>query len=114
MDRKPKLYFKFYQLLKFLYRAVKNFEKQYKYSLGGEILSLTWKCLDLILEINALPNEKKLSSIRDLDVCFDELKIRLRMAQELKQISKGQFSHLQVEYVKEIGKMIGGWVKWAS
>ena len=114
MNKKPKLYFRFYQLLKFLYQAVRNFEKQYKYSLGEEILSLTWKCLDLIIEINALPNEKKLSRIKELDIRFDELKIRLRIAQELKQISEGQFSHLQSEYIKEIGKMIGGWINWAS
>ena len=114
MNKKPKLYFKFYQLLKFFYRAIRNFEKQYKYNLGKEILNLTWKCLDLIIEINALPNEKKLSKIKELGVRFDELKIRLRMAQELKQISENQFSHIQSEYIKEIGKMIGGWTNWAS
>jgi hypothetical protein len=36
------------------------------------------------------------------------------MAQELKQISENQFSHIQSEYIKEIGKMIGGWINWAS
>ena len=114
MNKKPQLYFKFYQLLKFLYRAVRNFEKQYKYSLGGEILNLTWGCLDLIIEINVLPNKEKLSRIKELGICFDKLKIRLRIAQELKQISEDQFSHLQSEYIKETGKMIGGWINWAS
>ena len=114
MNKKPKLYFKFYQLLKFFYRAIRNFEKQYKYNLGKEILNLTWKCLDLIIEINALPNEKKLSKIKELGVRFDELKIRLRMAQELNLISQKQFVHIQVYYSKEIGEMIGGWLRWSG
>ena len=108
------LYFKFYQLIKFLYETVRNFPKQYKYTLGENILDLTWKCLDLILEGNTLPNEKKYPKISELSVTFDKLKIRLRISQELNLISKGQFVHIQTYYLKEIGEMIGGWLKWAS
>lgn len=108
------LYLKIYQLVKFLYEMVRNFPKQYKYSLGQNILDLTWQCLDLVLEVNILPNEKKYQKILKLSIDFDKLKIRLRMAQELSLISKKQFVHLQSNYMREIGEMIGGWLKWAS
>ena len=112
--KKPKLYYKFYQTLKFLYDGIENFEKQYKYSLGKEILKVTWKCTDLIIEANALNKKEKHNKIKDLSITFDKLKIRLRMAQELKQLSKGQYSHLQTEYLKEVGQLIGGWVNWSN
>ncbi|KPJ55729.1 hypothetical protein AMJ49_06495 [Parcubacteria bacterium DG_74_2] len=107
------LYLKFYQLIKFSYETVRNFPKQYKYTLGGNILGLSWKCLDLVLEANALPNDQKHRKILELSTVFDKLKIRLRMAQEINLISEKQFSHIQTNYLKEIGEMIGGWLKWA-
>lgn len=107
------LYFKFYQLIKFLYKRIRNFPKEYKYTLGQNILDLNWQCLDLVLEANALPNEKKYPRILELSIAFDKLKIRLRMVQEINLISKRQFIHVQTYYVKEIGEMIGGWSKWA-
>lgn len=108
------LYLKIYQLIKFLYGRIRNFPKQYKYTLGENILNLSWQCLDLVLEVNALPDKEKQPKISDLSVTFDQLKIRLRMAQELNLISKRQFAHIQTNYIKEIGGMIGGWLKWAS
>ena len=108
------LYLKIYQFVKFLYEMVRNFSKQYKYTLGQNILDLTWQCLDLVLEANALPNKEKHQKILELSIGFDKLKIRLRMAQELNLISQKQFVHIQVSYSKEIGEMIGGWLKWSG
>jgi hypothetical protein len=108
------LYYKFYQLIKFLYERVRNFPKQYKYTLGQNILDLSWQCLDLVLEANALPDKEKHQKILELSTTFDELKIRLRLAQEINLISKKQFVHIQTCYIKEIGEMIGGWLKWSS
>ena len=108
------LYLKFCQLIKFLYERVRNFPKQYKYTLGKDVLKLSWQCLDLVLEANTLPDKEKYLKILELSTVFDKLKIRLRMAQELSLVSKKQFSHIQTNYIKETGEMIGGWLRWAS
>lgn len=107
------LYLKFYQFIKFLYGMIKNFPKEYKYSLGKDILDISWKCLDLVLEINSLSNLKKYPKVLELSINFDKLKVRLRMVQELNLISEKQFAHICIFYIKEIGEMIGGWLKWA-
>ena len=113
-EKKLPLYYKSYQLLKFLYLMVQNFPREYKYTLGREIVEKGWKCLDLILEINAVPNDQKKFLLQKLSLVFDQLKIRLRMSQEVKIISVGQFTHLHTNYLKEIGSMIGGFMKWAQ
>lgn len=107
------LYLKLYQLIKFLYGAVRNFPKQYKYTLGSQILDISWRCLDLVIEANGAGRDKH-PKILELSLAFDKLKVRLRMAQELRLISEGQFVHLQTVYCKEIGEMIGGWFKWSN
>jgi len=108
------LYNKFYGLTKYNYRMVKNFSKEYKFTLGGDICALSWACLDLVIETNALPNNNKYSKIISLSNDFDRLKLRIRIAQEIKLISVSQFSHIQENYLTEIGSMIGGWMKWAE
>lgn len=93
---------------------VKNFSKHQKYTLGNQTINLAWKCLDAIIETNNVFFNQKKAKILELSACFDKLKIRLRMAQELDLISIGQFSYLQTVYLKETGDMIGGWLKWAG
>lgn len=107
------LYLKLFQLIKILYETVRSFPKEYKYTLGKEILDLAWECLDLVLEANSFSGQEKSLRISTLSVCFDKFKIRLRMAQEIKLLSEKKFVHLQTYYLKEIGEMIGGWLKWS-
>lgn len=108
------LYHKHYQLIKQLYGVVKNFPKEHKYSFGADLVALAWDCLDLVIEANGKPNNEKASVIAELSSAHDKLKMRLRMSQEIKLISVGQFAHLQENYMLEIGKMIGGWKNWAD
>lgn len=107
------LYHKIYQLIKILYKTVKNFPKEHKYSLGKEIIDLVWQCLDLTIEANNLSNDRKAGKISELSAIFDKLKMRVRMGQEINLLSVGQFVHLEENYLLEIGDQIGGWLKWA-
>ncbi|MEK7624767.1 MAG: four helix bundle protein [Patescibacteria group bacterium] len=104
------LYHKLYQLIKFLYGIRSNFAKEYKYTFGDDVVVLAWGCIDLFLEANSGGKEKYLK-ISMLSVEFDKLKLRLRMGQELKLISIGQFAHLQENFISDSGRMIGGWLK---
>ena len=108
------LYQKLYQLTKILYKIFKNAPKQYKYSIVQDALTFCWQCLDLLFDINVLENPKKHELIVLLSSNFDKLKLRLRMMQELNIISKKQFSYIYENYIKEIGVMIGGWLKWSK
>lgn len=107
------LYLAVYKLLLYQYVLVNNFPKSYKYSLGKDILYLTWETLDLIILANNLPNMEKSASILQASVAFDKLKIRLRLALEIKLINRQKFAFL-VETNEEIGKMLAGWLKWSE
>ena len=100
-------------MVKFFYQMIKHFPKEYKYSIGDEILRLSWNCLDLVVEVNACHDNDKKFVLRELNHNFEKLKVRIRMSQEIDLISIGQFSHIEENFMLEIGKMIGGWQKWA-
>jgi hypothetical protein len=110
---KPTLYLKTYKLLLYFHRLIHNFKREYKYNLGKSIIDLTWQMLDNTIEANALPNCQKAIKIEEISIAFDKLKLRLRVAHELKQISHRQYSHI-INQNEEIGKMINGWQNWAN
>lgn len=100
-------------MIKFLYRSVKSFPKEYKYTIGTDTLNCAWECLDLIVEANVLPNKEKHAKLLKLSIALDKLKMRVRMIQEIQLISKRQFVHIYTNYIKEIGDMTGGWTNWS-
>ena len=107
------LYLALYKLLVYLYVLVANFPKSYKFTLGEDILKLCWETLDGVVLANSLPNDKKPKVIRMASVSFDRLKIRLRLAQEIRLISTKKYAYL-MERNEEIGKMLAGWLGWAK
>lgn len=88
--------------------------REYKYSIGQEILELSWRCLDLAMEASKSKGSKKIEIIERLSHEFDRLKLRLRLGSEIGALSENCFARLQTNYLSEIGRMIGGWQKWAG
>lgn len=115
IDSQPQIYLKLYQLIKELNEISRNLPSHQKYTLGERIINLAWECLDYVMEANfSRSMDAKKDKIYRLSLSFDKLKIRLRMLEELKLISIKKFHFLQFNYLKNIGEMIGGWIKWAD
>ncbi len=108
------LYLKLIQLLRSEYTIVHNLSKEYKYSLGQDIITRSWELVDLFMSAQfmnaATERGRKNNIIIELDLRFEELKLRIRFLSELKLISLGQTAALNDSMV-EIGKMIGSWRK---
>lgn len=107
------LYLAVFKLIRYLYTLVKNFPKEYKYTLGEDILKLAWATLDCVITANVLPNNEKAGCILKASITFDKLKYRLRLAHEIKTISTKQQTFL-IEQNTQIAKMLAGWQKWAK
>lgn len=107
------IYIKTYEFIKLVYRIVKQFRKEYKYTFGVELEQIIWQILDNIIIANSSLNVYKLEEINKISMLFDRFKIRFRCAYELGLISSKKFGIAQKE-MEEIGRMIGGWQKWAD
>ena len=108
------LYLKLVNLLKCEYVIVHNMSKEYKFSLGQDIVNRTWRILDLFMAAQSKNSVKckdgKAEVVRLIDLEFESLKLRIRFLTELKLISLGQSAQLSKD-ILEIGKMIGSWLK---
>ena len=107
------LYAKTYEFIKQVYRTVGQFRKEYKFSLGAELVQLIWTVLDEIIRANDLPDNQKAIAIERIGQTFEKFKIRWRLAYEIRLMTDVKFSIAQKD-LEEIGKMIGGWQNWAK
>jgi len=100
-----------YKLVLEIYKTTKNFSKEYKYTLGERLKNISHEMLELIIKTNNLQNREKLLGISKIDCKKEILRINLRIAFDLKLISRGKLGVLNQE-IEEIGKQLGGWQKW--
>lgn len=107
------IYIKTYEFIKSIDHIVRQFRKEYKYTLGFELKQIAWQILDEIIMTNSLLNKDKQQGIERISRLFDRFKIRFRFAYEMGLVPKAKFGSSQKE-MEEIGKMIGGWQKWIS
>jgi hypothetical protein len=107
------IYIKVYESVKLIYRIVRQFRKEYKYTLGAELQQIIWQILDEVIRANSLLDTEKKEGIEKISQLFDKFKIRFRFAFELGLVNAHKFGVAQKE-IEEIGKMIGGWQKWAE
>ena len=107
------IYIKTYEFIKLLYPAIQQFRKEYKYTLGAELQHIIWQILDEIVKANSLPDNQKGEGIDKISQLFDKFKIRLRFAYEIGLMTDKKFGIAQKD-MEEIGKMIGGWSRWAA
>ena len=112
-DLDKPIYLALYKLILYLYTTIKHFPKEYKYTLGQDILSLAWKTLDWVILANTVENVEKERYIGKAVSSFNSLKYRLRVTNDCKILSHKKYSHI-IEQSVEIEKMLGGWFSWSK
>ena len=111
MENKFTIYTKILNLQKYIYVAIHSFPKEYKYSLGQEIINKSWETMDNAISAN-LYEDKYVNIIKVLH-SFDKLKTRLRMAHELKIINDRKYAYI-LKQIVSIDNEILGWLNWSK
>lgn len=90
------------------YPILSRFPKVEKFSLAADIRS----CINELLELTITEDKRytKKTTLENLDITNEQLKIYLRVAMELKYISFHSYE-VWIGKLVEIGKMIGGLIK---
>lgn len=103
-----KLLQKVQDMMVYGYPLLEQFPKSVKFSLAQDIR----QCMGQILRLTIAEDEKKskMATLEKLDVENKTLKIYLRVAMELKHLSRHHYGVWETKLV-EIGKMIGGLIK---
>ena len=95
-----------YQLILLLFKLVKEFPREYKYTLGQDMRRDTMRLIRHIYRANR--GEDRKEHLQDFADDFELVKLQVRLSQDLRLISPKQFSEV-ILLMDSIGKQISGW-----
>lgn len=100
---------KIYELIIVIYQYVRLFPKQEKFILGERIENASVDLLEGIITANQ--KQQKLSSLVEVSVKLDVLRIFIRLSKDLRLLDLKKYENL-ITHIQEIGRMLGGWIKY--
>ncbi|MBV6493786.1 MAG: hypothetical protein LDLANPLL_01809 [Turneriella sp.] len=102
---------KWYAILNWVLDRVDQFPKSVRFSFSGRIADLALDVLENLIE--AIYSKDKRSSLSQINMNLEKLRMFFRLAHERRYLSGRQFEFIVTE-LNEFGKMVGGWLKSAK
>lgn len=110
-DEELTIFKKAYELTLEIYKQTELFPKHERF-----LLTATFKnaCLEILTEI-VQANEARVKSgrLEKVSQGIEKLRILVRLSKDLKYLSFKKYEGLS-EAINEVGKMLGGWIKYSS
>ena len=100
---------KTYDLMLWMMPALTKFPKEQRFRLAARIESALFDFHGNILSASRTLQRQELLKQADLEL--EKLRIYLRLSLELKCVSFQQYEHA-VRLANEVGKLLGGWMKY--
>ena len=104
------IYHKLYGLYKMLHSYQNGIPKSQRYSLWLKCENITLSLLETLIHIGGCKSEERTKFLHKMSTQLDLLKVLFRLAKDTLCIDTKQYLVIQ-DFVQEIGKMIGGWIK---
>jgi len=99
---------KAYDMTNYGYVALRQFPKSEKYGLAAEIKFAMLQLMKHIIACNRRYYKK--TSIQEIDVALDTLRMYIRLAKDLQFLDLKRYENW-AKMLNELGRMVGGWMK---
>lgn len=86
--------------------------KKDKYSVGLRLQDITLDLIEVIFRASNASGKEKVIPLEKAGAKVDLIKLLIRLTYEIKAIDQKKYLSLE-EQLQEIGKMIGGWLKYS-
>lgn len=111
LDFEPLVLKKSYELYRQLYKQIEKFPKRSRYTIGARIENNLLELMENITLANIQIETLREPILHKASVKCDICKILFRLSYDLNLMSDRQYIELSSK-VNEIGKMLGGWIKF--
>jgi len=109
MDSTVRIIPKLYDFIKWSINRISKFPRDQKFLLGDRIENLLFDILEFLIE--AVYTKHKKAILKKANLNLEKLRYYLRLTHDFRYMSTKQYEYACRE-VEEIGKMIGGWIKY--
>jgi four helix bundle protein len=99
-----------YDLVTWLIPQTLNFPRNQRFVVTRRLQDAVLDFQERIIEANRLRGRARLERQRLADAELDKVRLYLRLAVRWRWLSEGQYRHVSA-MVREIGSMLGGWIK---
>ena len=99
-----------YDLVTWLVPRSLDFPRSQRFVVTKRLQDAALNFQERIIEANRLSGRARLERLRDADAELDKVRLYLRLAVRWEWLSEGQYHHVSA-MVREIGAMLGGWIK---
>jgi hypothetical protein len=107
----PRIVLAAYDLALELYPAVRGFPKSQQYLLGRRLEEAALDVLCGLIAANK--TRRKQARLRAVDAELEKLRLLVRLSCDLRFLGPKRYARL-AERIDEVGRMLGGWLKWAG
>lgn len=102
-----------YDLLSWLIPRTLDFPRAQRFVVTRRLQDAALDFQERILEANRQRGRERLTRLRQADAALDKVRLYLRLANRWEWLTEGQYHHVS-QRVKEIGDLLGGWIKQTS
>jgi hypothetical protein len=108
MVKQAPIYVKTHDLLDWLVPHLEGWPRPQRFFLARQVLESATQFYRLLLRARKVQKEDRAQVLLDADVELETLKALMRLGQERRYVSLGQYRHVSA-MLAEIGRQLGGW-----
>lgn len=101
---------KTYDLYKLFYQYSLNFPKKDRFGISQRCENQIMDLIESLIKASKARRENKKDQLHNISTQLDTLRIFIRLMKELSVLDIKKYTQIQ-QYIQEIGKMLGGWIK---
>jgi len=102
-----------YDFISWLIPRTDSFPRSQRFVVTKRLQDAALDFQERIVEANRLRAQGRLERLHLADADLDKIRLYLRLAVRWQWLSEGQYQHVS-KMVKEIGDLLGGWIKSVS
>lgn len=108
MSTEAPIYVRTHDLLDWLVPNLEGWPRPQRFFLARQVLETATQFYRLLLRARKVPKDDRRGVLLDADVELETLKALLRLGQERRYLSLGQYHHVS-GMLADIGRQLGGW-----
>ena len=102
-----------YDMLSWLVPRTMDFPRSQRFVVTQRLQAAALNFQERIIEANRQRGRERLECLKRADAELDKVRLYLRLVQRWGWLKEGQYQHVSA-MVKEIGDLLGGWMKQTS